>query len=333
MRKRQGFTLIELMVAMTLTIFVMVILSDAFTKGLDTFSGLKAIGDMQEKLRVASTRIRADLSADHFTGKRRPSDPDFITNAPPEGFMAVGQVSTAIGEGTEDGVSSVRGNSWLHFTVKLRGNRPENIFQAPCSPTLYQNATNPTTNPNLTNFGIRADAMFRTQPNVYTSQWAEVAYFLIRTGTTVSPTDIGPPPAGSTPLYSLYRAQYLAVPDERGLTVPAGAGEIGLNANIACRINGANLDFFTPGEMKNGQRTFNPGNIGGLTPAAVPNGSSLLLTDVVSFRVEWLQRGGATWSDAPNGNLTTPVQALKITLRTWDRTTEQTRQVTIIQDL
>lgn len=331
MRKRQGFTLIELMVAMTLTIFVMVILSDAFTKGLDTFSGLKAIGDMQEKLRVASTRLRTDLTADHFTGKRRASDPDFLTDPPPEGFMAMGQIAAAVGEGTEDGVASFRGNSWLHFTVKLRGNRPENIFQAPCSPTLYQHATNPATNPYLTNFGIRPDALFRTQPNVYTSQWAEVAYFLVRTGTTVNPTDTGPPPVGSTPLYSLYRAQYLAVPDKRGLAVPAG--EFASNANIACKVNGANLEFFTPADMKTGQRRIAFGVTAPWTLLNLPPGSSLLLTDVVSFQVEWLPRGNPNWSNAPSGNLTTPIQAVKITMRTWDRTTEQTRQVTIIQDL
>src|ERR1700676_542928 len=72
--ERAAFTLVEMMVAMTLTIFVMVILSQCFVQGLETFSGLKAIGDMQEELRTATTLLRADLSLDHFEGKRRLSD-------------------------------------------------------------------------------------------------------------------------------------------------------------------------------------------------------------------------------------------------------------------
>lgn len=45
-----GFTLIELMVAMALTLFIMTILSQAFTLAIDTFSALKGIGDMQVNL-------------------------------------------------------------------------------------------------------------------------------------------------------------------------------------------------------------------------------------------------------------------------------------------
>ena len=52
---RPGFTLVEMMVAMGLTIFLMVILSQCFVQGLETFSGLKTIGDMQEELRTAMT--------------------------------------------------------------------------------------------------------------------------------------------------------------------------------------------------------------------------------------------------------------------------------------
>ena len=52
-RARPGFTLIELMVALALTLFIMVILSQAFILSLDAFSGMKGIGDMQQNLRTA----------------------------------------------------------------------------------------------------------------------------------------------------------------------------------------------------------------------------------------------------------------------------------------
>src|SRR5262249_13030922 len=80
---RRGFTLVEMLVAMALTMFIMVILSEAFATGLDSFRQLKAIGDMEESLRAAATVLRADLAADHYTGKRRLSDPDFYANVPP----------------------------------------------------------------------------------------------------------------------------------------------------------------------------------------------------------------------------------------------------------
>src|SRR4029077_4475858 len=93
-----GFTLVEMLLAMTLMIFVMLILSQCFVQGLETFSGLKSIGDMQEQLRTATTLLRADLSLDHFEGKRRLSDPlaSFSTATPStpkirEGFFVIGQ--------------------------------------------------------------------------------------------------------------------------------------------------------------------------------------------------------------------------------------------------
>ena len=93
MRQRSGFTLVEMMVAMALTIFVMVILSECFILGLETFSGLKAVGDMQEELRTTTTLLRADLSLDHFEGKRRLSDPvaNFTNERIREGFFVIGQ--------------------------------------------------------------------------------------------------------------------------------------------------------------------------------------------------------------------------------------------------
>src|SRR5438309_89982 len=66
MKRRSGFTLVEMMVAMALTLFIMVILSEAFTVGLETFRLLKATGDMQERLRTVSVILRRDLKADHF---------------------------------------------------------------------------------------------------------------------------------------------------------------------------------------------------------------------------------------------------------------------------
>src|SRR5438445_4215103 len=65
-RRRQGFTIPELLVSMALILFIMVILSQTFVAGADMFRKLKAMGDMQERLRTVSTRLRAELEELHF---------------------------------------------------------------------------------------------------------------------------------------------------------------------------------------------------------------------------------------------------------------------------
>src|SRR6266404_6294533 len=68
MRKRQGFTLVEMMVSMALVIFIMVLLSQAFVASATAFRQLRGLGNMEEKLRTASSLLRRDLSATHFPG-------------------------------------------------------------------------------------------------------------------------------------------------------------------------------------------------------------------------------------------------------------------------
>src|SRR5262245_35445687 len=118
MRRRKGFTITELLVAMALIIFIMYILAEAFSAGSTAFRNLKAIGDMNEKLRTTGQMLRRDLERDHFDGKRRISDPDFWMNGPPtEGFLRIFQVSQGISEGIDrDGNVSYRAvDHGLHF--------------------------------------------------------------------------------------------------------------------------------------------------------------------------------------------------------------------------
>jgi prepilin-type N-terminal cleavage/methylation domain-containing protein len=66
---RRGFTLIELLVAMAMIVFIMSILSQNFVNGLETFRHLKAVGDMDEKLRAAAISLREDVLAAHFSSE------------------------------------------------------------------------------------------------------------------------------------------------------------------------------------------------------------------------------------------------------------------------
>jgi hypothetical protein len=88
---RAGFTLVEMLVATALIMFIMLILSEAFVAGLEAFRTLKGIGDMESRLKAAVTPIREDFRQDHFDGRRRLSDPLFWNTPVREGFVKVTQ--------------------------------------------------------------------------------------------------------------------------------------------------------------------------------------------------------------------------------------------------
>jgi hypothetical protein len=108
---RGAFTLVEMLVATALVMFIMLILSEAFVAGLEAFRTLKGIGDMEEHIRVAVTPLRHDLRQDHFDGRRRLSDPLFWSSGNPpnprEGFVNVTQgffpvfSQNAVGQGVQ----------------------------------------------------------------------------------------------------------------------------------------------------------------------------------------------------------------------------------------
>src|SRR5262249_36665188 len=73
MRRRQGFTMVELLVAMALIVLIMSIISTAFVEGLETFRQLKGIGDLQERLRTAPVPLREDLIAQPLVAANGPT--------------------------------------------------------------------------------------------------------------------------------------------------------------------------------------------------------------------------------------------------------------------
>src|SRR5258708_7578564 len=248
-RRRQAFTLVELMVAMALIICIMAILSEAFVVGMKTFRDLKAVGDMDQNLRTITVKLRDDLSSDHFEGRLRLSDPKFWTQPPyqppREGFFTIVQMTppgatlTApipgpgyFDEGPDADVihSFVATDHRLHFTVKRRGNQKDRFFSTSVpfnSPLLQFINNDPTTvNPNFSNTSFdqelsSSDARLQQKGDGnhanYASQWAEVGYFLVR---TTDGTE-GPGPIG-TPLFALYRCEFAITPDNSVINFAAG---------------------------------------------------------------------------------------------------------------
>jgi len=364
---RAGFTLIELMVAMALTMFIMVILSQAFVISLETFSALKGIGDMQEKLRSASVIIRDDLTKDHFDGSLRVSQ---LTPArrPQAGFFAVmhgtapvAATAAAAGsgyvlEGTEatTGFASFRAtNQVLYMTVKRKGNRTQDYYTAaiannPANPEVakfFSKQTAYTMNPNVDLPSATQTDPFNAGPTAfYSSQWAEVIYYLEQTGTTEEPNN--PTSPFGTPIFSLKRAQFVMVPDSTNVNqVPTIPGaNLPTFQTMSCTAPGSALTFYSPSDAATGQRIISALPAFLSTPAVrdrvtLSVAATVVTPNVTSFHIQVMPVGTTTFQD-PAGQLydTTNINAaalrgIQISLRVFEPKTRQTRQMTIVQDL
>lgn len=235
--RRPGFTLIEVLVAAGLCMLIMAILASAFASGVDTFSLLKSTGELDGRLKVAQAVLRADLTAPHLeaeTGEPvkvsqlrydRIGSNDRFARPQPLGFFRITQEvpltapvlaapNVTYAEGLDpDGVPSTRAVSHtLQMAVRLRADRMDRVALA----KLPQNNTGPggTSNlsaPEVSTIAAAAGSSLSTlDPNGiadrFSSQWAEVSYFLSTqpTGGTVGTPQL--------PLFSLHRRVRAVLP-------------------------------------------------------------------------------------------------------------------------
>ncbi len=276
MRRRQGFTLVEMLVALALVVFIMTILSEAFVAASRTFRDMKAAGDMADQLRSATAVLRRSLAADHFEGKRRLSDPNFwstgplqegnavagpgsppvwAASPPQEGFFRVYQ-GTQVNQGRNvtEGAADLNNllsfrsvDHMLHFTVKLRGNNRSDFFSATAPGTT------------LLTLGL-PESRYQDTNNNYNSQWAEVVFFLRAipdpsTGlqAVTAPTPTNP---GGVPLYGLFMRQLLAAPDNSAAQVTIAGGTAANFPEISGTVANGNLSVNSPRDLTEPARRF-----------------------------------------------------------------------------
>ena len=344
--RRPGFTLIEVLVAAGLCMLIMVVMTQAFAAGIDTFSVLKSTGELQERLAVAGTVLQSDLAATHLenqvgepkrvSGIRfdRIGSGDPAARPPHRGFFRIQQESLSMLEGVDpDTIPSTRAGGSannghiLHMSVKLPGTRQDRAFTANLtgnSATAIQNAQ------------LQSISLINLEPSTskYCSQWAEVAYFL-------NPTSTGTTAAGSTPLFSLHRRiRVLTQNDDTGISwFTSQTATPGMSCNQVTTAT-ATIPPTAIGQQKllNG-----PGNItvpdfrlGGKTGirsatgidnfAPLGTGDDILLSNVISFEIKanWDTVSGlppvaAPTDDAPFYDLpvSTSVPSLGRTFDTW----------------
>lgn len=209
-----------------------------------------------------------------------------------------------------------------------------------------------------------------TTPYWMISQWAEVCWFLwpLMDGnqqvTATVPNGGG---TAATPLWVLYRRQRLLVTDptlakQVNTVNRVPVAKLALLSEVCCKPDPLNLtSLYFPQPSEVAQPPLGPGRRAMMDPLGtmsnpIPIGTNddLVLSDVISFEVKVLFAGSYQFQDVvdaqrargqmPTGTFTaydtatTPqnmyqIKALQITLRVWDYKTEQTRQVTIIQDM
>jgi type II secretory pathway pseudopilin PulG len=355
----RGFTLVELLVSMALIIFIMVILTGAFTAGITTFRNLKSQGDMQEKLRATASLMRDDLLHLHFDQNQKLSTLGglnqikggyfYIRQSPSviEGFDGYGVPSRSMAPGappvmcfTVNRKPGIQPDDYFIARIPV-ANPPTQALPVPLASELALFAQGP------------VDYRRPSPPSPYPtliSRWAEVGYFLVPTGDN----------ANGTPLYSLRRRVRVIIPDDPTvITGNLNTAQVPVAlwgpryAEVSCAPDGATgfLHFNNPADLTQVNRQAMPQS---LVPLASANslgqpdgdpswfGDDLVMTDVISFNVRMLfgYPFGNDFVDVPfGGTYNTALQqefkvrALEITMRVWDVKTNLTRQMTVVQDM
>jgi len=354
--RRGGFTLVELMVSIGLTLFIMVIIVEAFTMSMDSFQGFRAVGELTTQVRGALYLMRTDLAQSHLEASRRTSDLGFWESPRREGFFVVRQGSTPSttsatyrDEGVDlDGVnrSYIATDHVLHFANRLRGNRRDQFVIENVRSQTSTLATSQTMVPNLLR---ETNYIASTDGGLTSSQWSEVAYFLRpMVNQSGAPVMIAEPNASGQPitLYNLYRTQLLVFPYTDTINtlynydaaVPTGAfNNVKMYSRAAAAGPNNKVQFYSPNDLAKGATTRS------LDPA-VPDitRASLVATNVVSFQVRIIKIGDFGFEDLPGpfpATFDTAVPqnyrlgGVQVILRLFDPSTGLTRQGTLIQDL
>ncbi|HVJ82042.1 MAG TPA: type II secretion system protein [Planctomycetia bacterium] len=241
--RRTGFTLVEMLVAVALTLFIMglfAVLMQSATRGVREAKGIASI---DQKLRNAVGAIRTDLRQVFLANNgSRFSPAELFTRAdriPTHGFFVVEANDRALHQGIDD-----RGNPIEHdhdnvlgLTVRREGNSAEEMFYGRAG-TGFTTMPNYLVGGNPVDLGVYLDNLwkgpssrFDTSNNAtVTSQYAEVWYFSRPDGTATlaevgaDPYDFqrdpgtnasraaNPPALPKT--FKLYRRQLLVLNDE-----------------------------------------------------------------------------------------------------------------------
>ena len=307
---REAYSLVELLVAMAIIIFMLSIMSQAFVIATTCMQGMKTVGELIERVRPVMNIMQRDLSADHFDGTKKLCDSNFWDyGLPREGYFSIIQGGGSEQEIPSSGsvkyyISNSTSNHALTFTSRLPGKNPTEFYSAeyPSAHKVRMNAIYNYPNASYSAFPaymmVQNAKRFDFIPDIIHCKWAELAYFIKPNGSVV-PKD----PAGSyvdLPLHDLYRQQRVILPDvsdmnKAGISnaTPDPFYQFSHYVDTATNI----VVFNQPSDVTAPWKRF--GNRG-VAPAGLPNfkayadlngrndfgnNSDLVLTNVISFDV------------------------------------------------
>ncbi len=227
--KRSGFTIVELLVALALVLFIMSIISQVFVDSSEAFRSQRAKAELSEKLRFLTQTLRADLRSNHFEAGRKLSDNDFWADGPPQlGYFRLEQTNLPFPVTNLSGSETLytfpnptiapnqNQSQMLAFTSLLGGKDPRGFHSA----SIPSPAFDPFKQWKMINLAP-GDTRYEESLDTYQSPDAEVAWFLGPTSDYQEfllqdePSNPDGTPQ-SVKLYKLYRRVWLMLPQELG---------------------------------------------------------------------------------------------------------------------
>lgn len=289
---RSAFTLVELLVATALVIIILAILAVAFGSASDSFSRLKAVGDMASKLRTAQDKVRTDLESPHIDAGDAPAGQklsdlryDLLgttaganVRTPNAGYLRIEHGLGSTYEGLDaDGVISTRaaGAHALEFTVKRTGKTPDQLF-------TVQSAT-------MFPYSVTDTAVGASQ---FSANWARVRWQLGNPRTQTFDTGV------VVTTYTLFRSVRVLAPEP----APGGPAIVSIPA-----ANPGEAELFSTTPVSPNPGPYAPHTLRTVTPPAVRAtspiapytftqthyGDDIILENVISFQVK------PTWVPGP----------------------------------
>lgn len=322
-KPRSGFSLVELLVAMAIIIFMLSIMSQAFVIATTCMQGMKSVGELVDRTRPVLTLMQKDLSADHFDGTKKLSDANFWDYGPPkEGYFSIvqGGVSEAESKPTDavkyyisnssNAPDQTKSNHVLAFSSRLSGKTPTDFYSAefPSAQStgmsqIFNYPASPTAaDPNL--MKSLNSKRFDFVPGTLHAKWAEIAYFIKPNGQVIKSDPAQTPVLPDLQLHDLYRQQRILLPDVADMNRQVFPGALSNDfyeySHHVDSVTGK-LVFNQPSDLtapwkRFGNRTAPPLALPNFKtyadpaylPAKLINYSDLVLPNVISFDVRVL---------------------------------------------
>jgi|694.fasta_scaffold57730_5 prepilin-type N-terminal cleavage/methylation domain-containing protein len=335
--RQNGFTIVELLVALALVLFIMSIISQVFVDASEAFRSARSKAELTEKLRFITQTLRADLRSRHFENGRKLSDSDFWKVGPPKaGYFRI-EHKTNLPEYAPDGVTQISnslgeplisGNPTAGHVIAFTG------FQNGQNANDFYSVQSPT-NPSFLawkNGGGLYPQDSRFEDNsTFNSPDAEIAWFLGPDAPGFSKEfpmqdELGAP--ATIKVFSLYRRLWLLAPNNPAAPMPIVTPTENISVNPTPPLSDINFGQWNT-EFPNSDVPIRRGLGFGFTPNAVSNWKNpnfnplnvatapyLIADNILSFTVEVLPENDTkfltlqnafgsrvfdTWSSRPYG--------------------------------